>query len=219
MAPSMAAVALLCVMFGLSCTVSGSCLTSYTKEELMHFKDLTSPVIYPELLTRSMVILDILVRGTVFFARAVKWTRRQRGRRAGSLVRLRRRGMRPPLPGIFLANVNSICNKMDELQCLVARNKDFHSSAVFAFMETHLSPAIPNGAVELEGFSAFRADRDFAAVNKSRGGGLLFFVNDRWSSDVTVILKHCSTVLESLFILCRPIYYPREFSSFILACV
>lgn len=64
----------------------------------------------------------------------------------------------------------------------------FCSLAVFAFVETHLSPSIPDGAVELEGFSTFWADRDFEAVNKSRGGEILFFVNDRWSSDVTVIL-------------------------------
>ena len=180
-----------------------SCLTSYTKEELLHFKDLTPPDIYPKPLTRSTCILDILARGTALFAGAVKWTRRQRGKRAGSLARLRRRGTCIPLPGIFLVNVNSICNKMDKLQCLVARSKDFHSSAVF--VETHLSLSIPDGVVELEGFTMFRVDRDFEAVNKSHGGGLLFFVNDRWSLDVTVILQHCSTSIESLFILCRPL--------------
>ena len=108
---------------------------------------------------------------------------------------------------------------MDELQCLIARSKDFHSSAVFAFVETRRSPAIPDWSVELEGFSTFRVDRDFEAVNKSRGGGVLVFVNDRWSSDVTVILENCSTEIESLFILCQPFYPPCEFSSFILVCV
>lgn len=108
---------------------------------------------------------------------------------------------------------------MDELRWLVARSSDFRSTAVFAFVETHLTPSIPDGAVELEGFSAFRADRDFEAVGKSRGGGLLFLVNSRWCSDVTVLHQHCSTDIESLFILCRPFYSPREFNSFILVCV
>lgn len=190
MAPSMAAVAspyvVVCLFF-LFCNVFVSCLASYSSEELLHFRGSTPPDLYPNLLTRSTDILDILVRGTAFFTGVVRWVNRRRGRRAGSLVRLRRRGTRPPLPGIFLANVNSICNKMDELQCLVARSNDFRSSAVFAFVETHLSPATPDEALELEGFSSFRADRDFAAVNKSRGGGLLFFVNNCWCRDVTVI--------------------------------
>ena len=217
MAPSMAAVVLLFVVFS-PVHVSVSCLSSYTREELLQFKVSTPPDIFPDLLTRSTDLLDILVRGTAFFTNAVKWTRRQRGRRAGSLVRLRRRGMRPALPGIFLSNVNSLCNKMDELRYLVARSSDFNSAAVFALVETHLSPSIPDGAVELEGFSMHRADRDFVAADKSKDGGLLFFVNNRWCSDVKVIHQYCSPVLESLFILCHPFYSPREFNSFILVC-
>lgn len=53
-------------------------------------------------------------------------------------------------------------------------------------------------------------------MNKLHEGG---FVNNHWRLDVTVILQHCSTVLESLFILCHPLYSPRKFSSFFLACV
>lgn len=190
------------------CAVSVSYLPSYTTEELLHFRRSTPSGLYPDLLTHSTDILDILVRGTTFFAGVIRWIRRQRGRRAGSLVRLRRKGMTPPLPGIFLANVISICNKMDELQCLVARSNDFHSLAVFAFMETHLSSATPDKAVELEGFSSFQADRDFGSLNKSKG--LLFFVNYCWCSNVPVIIQHCSTELESLCILCHPFYSPRE---------
>ena len=201
MAPSRAAVALACAVFCLFCAVFVSCLTSYTKEVLLHIGCSTPLDITPILLTRSTDILDILVRGTALFASAVRWTRKQRGRRGGCLARLRRRGSRPPLPGIFLGNVNSLPNKMDELRFLVSRNNDFHSTAVFALVETHLSPTVPDGAVQLEGFSAFRADRDFDAVGKSRGGGLMFFVNSRWCSDVTVIHQHCSIAIESLFIL------------------
>ena len=108
---------------------------------------------------------------------------------------------------------------MDELRLLVSKNIDFHSTAVFALVETHLAQAVPDEAVQLEGFSVFRADRDFVAAGKSRGGGLMFFVNNRWCSDVTVIHQHCSTALESLFILCRPFFSPRESNAFILACV
>ena len=115
--------------------------------------------------------------------------------------------------------MNSLPNKMDELRLLVSKDNDFQSTAVFAFVETHLKPTVPDGAVQLEGFSPFRADRDFEAVGKSRGGGLMFFVNNRWCSDVTVLQQHCSIDIESLFILCRPFYSPREFNAFILVCV
>lgn len=59
----------------------------------------------------------------------MSWTRRKRGRRGGCLVRLQRRRLRPPLPGIFFGNVNSLPNKMEDLQVL----------RVFAMVETHLS--------------------------------------------------------------------------------
>ncbi|KAJ8399552.1 hypothetical protein AAFF_G00409630 [Aldrovandia affinis] len=56
---------------------------------------------------------------------------------------------------------------MDELRSLVAKDNDFHSTSVFAFVETHLSPLVPDETVELEGFSMFRADRDFELLGNS----------------------------------------------------
>ena len=145
----MAAMVSTCVVFCL-CIVYVSCEPSYTREELLHIGCSTPPDILPTLLTHSTDILDILV--------PVRWTRRQRGKRGGS---------HPSLPGIFLCNVNSLPNKMKELRLLVSRDNDFKSTAVFAFVETHLKPTDPDGAVQLEGFSALRADRDFEAVGKS----------------------------------------------------
>ncbi|KAI4888927.1 hypothetical protein NFI96_005928 [Prochilodus magdalenae] len=63
----------------------------------------------------------------------------------------------------------------------------------------------------------YGADRDAERSGKSRGGGICFYINERWCRDTTVLLKSCSPHLESLFITCRPSYSPREFSSFILA--
>ncbi len=45
--------------------------------------------------------------------------RRKRGKRAGVLVRLRRRAFRPPLPTILLANVQSLDNKLCELRARI----------------------------------------------------------------------------------------------------
>ncbi len=45
--------------------------------------------------------------------------RRKRGKRAGVLVRLRRRAFRPPLPTILLANVQSLDNKLCEFTAII----------------------------------------------------------------------------------------------------
>ncbi len=45
---------------------------------------------------------------------------RKRGKRAGVLVRLRRRAFRPPLPTILLANVQSLDNKLCELRARIS---------------------------------------------------------------------------------------------------
>ncbi len=46
--------------------------------------------------------------------------RRKRGKRAGVLVRLRCRPLRPPLPTILLANVQSLDNKLCELRARIS---------------------------------------------------------------------------------------------------
>ncbi|KAJ8397323.1 hypothetical protein AAFF_G00441570 [Aldrovandia affinis] len=72
MAPSTAAMVLLRVVFYLFSVVSVSCLTSYSKEELLNIGYSTPPDIFPKLLTRSTDLLDIFVKGTAAFARAVR---------------------------------------------------------------------------------------------------------------------------------------------------
>ncbi|KAG7501340.1 RNA-directed DNA polymerase from transposon BS [Solea senegalensis] len=145
--------------------------------------------------------------------------RRRRGKRAGALVRLRQRGLRTSLPGIFLSNVRSLANKLDELQLLLGKNRDFYSSAVLCFTETWLCGLIPDSALQLAGFQLYRADRDTELSGKTKGGGICFYINSGWCNDVTVIQQHCSPDLESFIINCKPFYSPREFASFILVGV
>ncbi len=47
----------------------------------------------------------------------------------------------------------------------------------------------------------------------------MFYINEGWCTDVTVLKKMCCPNLEALFINCKPFYSPREFSSFILVSV
>ena len=178
----------------------------------------TSPeYLSPTFLLPSQEIGDILVKGVLTFAHAVK--RRRRGKRAFVLVRLCQRGLRTPLSGIILSNMRSLSNKLDELQLLLGKNRDFSSSAVLCFTETWLCGLIPDSALQLAGFQLHRVDRDTELSGKAKGGGICFYINGGWCNDVTVIQKHCSPDLESFIITFKPFYSPREFASFILVGV
>ena len=47
-------------------------------------------------------------------------------------------------------------------------------------------------------------------TGKSRGGGCLWLINDKWCTNVTVHRRFCSADLELLHVECRPHYLPRE---------
>ncbi|XP_019210931.1 uncharacterized protein LOC109200009 [Oreochromis niloticus] len=108
---------------------------------------------------------------------------------------------------------------MDELALIRSMNRDFAFSCVLCFTESWLCEDIPDCALKLEGFHLLRADQQASLSGKTTGGGVCFYINSGWCTDVTVIAQHCSSSLEYLFIHCKPFYSPREFASFILAAV
>ena len=85
----------------------------------MNIRGITPADLFSTFLLSSVELLDIVVKGAPTFDHAVK--RRRRGKRAVAFVRLCQRGHCIPLPGIFLSNVRSLCNKMDELQLLLRK--------------------------------------------------------------------------------------------------
>uniref|UniRef100_A0A1A8C8J6 Alkylated DNA repair protein AlkB homologue 8 N-terminal domain-containing protein n=1 Tax=Nothobranchius kadleci TaxID=1051664 RepID=A0A1A8C8J6_NOTKA len=105
---------------------------------------------------------------------------------------------------------------MDELLLLNRTNRDFAHSAALCFTETWLSDLIPDNGVYLPGFCLHRADREKEPSGKTKGGGICFYINECWCTDATVLSKHCSSNLETIFLNCKPFYSPREISSFIL---
>ncbi len=220
MAPHMAAsvcCSLVLFLFLFVCPVlSNDFPISFTRNELLDIRNSTPDNLLPTF-EHSDVLLDILVGGAAFLFKRSR--RRKRGKRAGLLVKSRQRGLRTPLPSIHLANLRSLANKSDELQLLTRTNKDFLNSAVLSFTETWLNGAIPDSALHLSGFQLFRADRVTESSGKTRGGGLCFYINEGWCTDVTVLKKMCCPNLEALFINCKPFYSPREFCSFILVSV
>ena len=66
------------------------------------------------------------------------------------------------------------------------------------------------------GFALFRNDRQFDVVDKEKGGGVCFLINEVWCMDTKVVSTSCTPELESLTVKCRPFYLPREFGSVIL---
>ncbi|KAK3566665.1 hypothetical protein QTP86_002398, partial [Hemibagrus guttatus] len=193
------------------CHSSGS---SYSREELMNIRATTPVDLFPSFLASTADLLAILIKEA-----RNKVKSRRRGKRSGVLVRLRRRGLRTPLPGIFLSNVRSLCNKMDELTLQMNKNRDFPTSCVLCFTETWLCDAIPDSALQLGGFNLYRADRHTELSGKTKGGGICFYTNNSWCNDVKVLSQLCSPDLEAFIINCKPFYSPREFSSFILVGV
>lgn len=89
------------------------------------------------------------------------------------------------------------------------------------FTETWLTPSIPDFNVELPGFSIVRADRDTAACGKSKGGGLILYINNRWCNPghFTVKSTICCRDCELLAVSIRPYYLPREFTHVLAVCV
>ncbi len=205
------------LMFLFVCSVfSQSISISFTRDELLDIRQHTPDNFFP-VFEYSDALLHVLVGGAaVLVKRAL---RRKRGKRAGSLVKLRERSFRTALPSIHLANLRSLPNKTDELLLLTRTNKDFSNSAALCFTETWLTETIPDNALHLPGYQLFRSDRITELTGKTRGGGLCFYINEGWCSDVTTLKKMCSPNLEAPFINCKPFYSPKSFLFHSRECV
>ncbi len=105
--------------------------------------------------------------------------RRKRGKRAGVLVRLRRRPLQPPLPTILLANIQSLDNKLCELRACISYQRETRDCCIICLTETWMSAVVPDSAIELTGLSVHRSDRTKELTGKSRGGGVCFLSTTR----------------------------------------
>ncbi|KAL7832775.1 hypothetical protein SRHO_G00297930 [Serrasalmus rhombeus] len=105
---------------------------------------------------------------------------RKRGRRGGIRRRLRSMGLGdrrklPALPTVLLSNMQSIRNKMDELEAWVKLRYEGREACLLAFTETWLSESDRDEELLISGFSSpLRLDRSPEITNKHRGGGLSF---------------------------------------------
>ena len=136
--------------------------------------------------------------------------KRKRGRKGGVRARTKRRGNKLHFPSIFLGNVQSLNNKVDELCARTKFISDYRNASVLCFTETWLKPDTPNTHVEPDGFTVYCGDRTVDSGKELGTGGVCLFVNNRWCNNVTVKDNKCTPILELLVVSCRPYYLPRE---------
>lgn len=171
------------------------CLTTYSRNELLHLRSQgkSNGIIHP---------IPRVLRKPF------------RGCRAGAQVRARRWRYKPFLPSIIMGNVNSLPNKCEELEALIKTDRIYRECSLYCLTETWLTDAVPDSAVNIPGFTMVRADRLPEKCGKTKGGGLVLLVNDRWcrSGHITIKEKICCWDAEVLAVSLRPYYVPREFS-------
>ncbi len=156
-----------------------------------------------EFLNAGGLFTDTASKPFVLAARPKK-RRWKRGKRAGVLVRLRRRAFRPPLPTILLANVQSLDNKLCELRARISYQRETRDCCVICLTETWMSAMVPDSAIELTGFSVHHSDRTKELTGKSRGGDVCFYINNSWCDERNLhsIKSFCSPDLEFNMLLC-----------------
>ncbi len=175
-----------------------------------------------EFLNAGALFTDTASEPFVWAARSrPRKRRRKRGKRAGVLVRLRCHPLRPPLPTILLANVQSLGNKLCELRARISYQRETRDCCIICLTETWMSAVVPDSAIKLTGFSVHRSDRTKELTGKSRGGGVCFFINNSWCDEGNLhsIKSFCSPDLEFHMLLCRPFWLPREFTAIIITAV
>ncbi len=45
------------------------------------------------------------------------------------------------------------------------------------------------------------------------------YINKEWCNNAAVVSKHCSPLVEFMFVKCRPFYLPREFTAIVIGAV
>ena len=86
-----------------------------------------------------------------------------------------------PHPSIILANVQSLRNKVDELQAKVKFLSEYRSACFLALTETWLKDQDPLSDFELDCFGEpVCLDRDSTVMGKSLGGGLCLYINKKY---------------------------------------
>jgi hypothetical protein len=86
---------------------------------------------------------------------------RYRGRRSGCLLRIWRQVANLPLPSLLLANVQSLDNKVGNLQARISYQWDINNWNILCFTESWLNNDMNN--IQLVGYTLYRQDETAAS--------------------------------------------------------
>lgn len=104
----------------------------------------------------------------------------------------------------------SLRNKTDELQAHVHFSHEFRDACILAVTETWLAEKDRDSELVIDGFSApLLTDRDAQTTGKTRGGGVCFYINDRWCKTVLVSESLCTKDMELLTVFASSLPAPR----------
>lgn len=137
-----------------------------------------------------------------------RWKRKQKwGKIAGIQARLKNFQNKLLLPSLFVANTQSILNKIDQLRLRISSQK--WNSCVLFFLETCLNANIPDLAIKLIGRTVYRADWT-ADSGKHKGGGMCIYVSNSWCTSVDITEQHCTPDLEFIMLKANLSSYQRS---------
>ena len=114
----------------------------------------------------------------------------------------------PSTPAILMANVRSLCPKMDELHAVVSVTKP----EIICLTETWLNINIPDSAIQLGNYACMRRDRP-----DGHCGGVCVYVDSHLPC--TRLSKFENTDIESVWLSVRPFRLPRTISIILVAVV
>lgn len=88
---------------------------------------------------------------------------------------------------------------------------------LICFTETWLKDGIQD--IDISGYTMIRADRNVAASQKTVGGGLCIYVDNRWATRFRICEQVCTPDYELLSVAFRPFYLLREFGQITIILV
>ena len=121
-------------------------------------------------------------------------------------------------PSLYLANVQSMDNKVDKLKAKISSQRDIGDCNILCFTETWLSLDILSPSIQPSGFSVHRTDSNKELSGKKKGGSVCF-MNYSWCDCDKELKSFCSPNLKYLTIKCRPHYLPIEYSLVIVTAM
>lgn len=132
--------------------------------------------------------------------------RNKRKYRAGLKNALRHSDVKEfSFPTILSFNSRSLLNKVDDLRSILNTGHT-SKSCVVCIQESWLNQDIDDSLVEIDRFKSFRADRDCAP--RSRGGGVITYINSDWCPNPKKIMSFKSQHISCNMIKCKPKHLP-----------